>query len=288
MHELQVFEHNVFGKIRVRDADGEPWFVAMDVAKALGYARPADAVSLHCKKSIKTTITAKRSNGKPMPPTNIIEIPESDVYRLVMRSNRPEAEAFQDWVCDDVLPSIRKHGGYIHTAEEDTPELIMAKALKLADATIKNQEQRLKQMATKIEEDKPKVKYATDVENSTNSIDIGTFSSILHNAGLKIGRNRVFEKLRELGYVFRKGRRWNLPTQECLNRGLMEVHQTTYDSNGKKQTGYTTLITGKGKLFFHQLFMKLFYDKYSDDRRVVQQSLFPDDRHVCNVTHFSL
>ena len=108
--ELSMFDHPKFGKIRVIDRNGEPWFVARDVAAALGFADPSRAVVQHCKKAVKTTILANRKDGNP--PMNISLIPESDLYRLVMRSNVPGAEEFQTWVCEEVLPSIRKTGSY--------------------------------------------------------------------------------------------------------------------------------------------------------------------------------
>lgn len=108
--ELSMFDHPKFGKIRVIDRNGQPWFVARDVAAALGFADPSRAVVQHCKKAVKTTILANRKDGNP--PMNISLIPESDLYRLVMRSNVPDAEDFQTWVCEEVLPSIRKTGSY--------------------------------------------------------------------------------------------------------------------------------------------------------------------------------
>lgn len=107
---VQLFDNPDFGKVRVLMRDGEPWFVASDVAAALGYANPSVAVNMHCKKSIKTAFNVNRIDGNP--PLNINIIPESDVYRLIMRSNLPNAERFQDWVTEDVLPTIRKTGQY--------------------------------------------------------------------------------------------------------------------------------------------------------------------------------
>ena len=105
MSELKIFEREEFGAIRAVVAeDGEPMFVATDVAKALGYSNPSEAVRDHCKKVNKISI------AKSATPYSII--PESDVYRLIMRSNLPTAEKFQDWVCEEVLPSIRKTGQY--------------------------------------------------------------------------------------------------------------------------------------------------------------------------------
>ena len=110
MEELRIFEREEFGSVRVIMHDGEPWFVASDVARALGYANPAEAIQDHCKKVNKINHHSKTL--PPSPPVNILIIPESDVYRLVMRSNLPNAEKFQDWVVEEVLPSIRKTGSY--------------------------------------------------------------------------------------------------------------------------------------------------------------------------------
>ncbi len=110
MEGIKIFEREEFGAVRVVDVNGEPWFVASDVAKALGYANPAEAIQDHCKKVNKINHHSKTL--PPTPPVNILIIPESDVYRLVMRSNLPDAERFQDWVVEEVLPSIRKTGSY--------------------------------------------------------------------------------------------------------------------------------------------------------------------------------
>lgn len=107
MEGIKIFERQEFGQVRVVDVNGEPWFVASDIAKALGYERPNDAVNTHCKKVNKFSYGDMPQGAQPY---NII--PESDVYRLVMRSNLPDAERFQDWVVEEVLPSIRKTGGY--------------------------------------------------------------------------------------------------------------------------------------------------------------------------------
>ena len=141
MNEIKIFESEQFGKIRtVLSESGEPMFCLVDVAKALGYSRPADAVSQHCKGVAVL----------PTPTTGGVQQvkfgKEGEVYRLTMRSKLPDAEKFQDWVCDEVLPSIRKNGGYISTSESDTPDVIMARALILAQETIANHERKMKEL----------------------------------------------------------------------------------------------------------------------------------------------
>lgn len=128
MEELRIFEREEFGSVRVIMHDGEPWFVASDVARALGYANPAEAIQDHCKKVNKINHHSKTL--PPSPPVNILIIPESDVYRLVMRSNLPNAEKFQDWVVEEVLPSIRKSGSY-SMAPKTYPEALRALAAEV-------------------------------------------------------------------------------------------------------------------------------------------------------------
>lgn len=115
MSEIKLFEKEEFGKLRVILCNGEPWFVGSEVATALGYDNPANAVNVHCKKANKITLSPDlggREASVKMPPVMVNIIPESDVYRLIMRSNLPNAEKFQDWVVEEVLPSIRKTGAY--------------------------------------------------------------------------------------------------------------------------------------------------------------------------------
>ena len=105
--QMMTFKHEMFGQIRIVDNDGNPWFVAIDIAKALGYNNPAEAVRDHCKKANKIS-----HHSKQRPPVNILIIPESDLYRLIMRSKLESAEKFQNWVTDEVLPTIRKTGSF--------------------------------------------------------------------------------------------------------------------------------------------------------------------------------
>lgn len=134
---VKLFEKEEFGKVRVVMQDEDPWFVASDVAKALGYANPQEATREHCRKVNKITQPSESLPSVKCPPTFINIIPESDVYRLVMRSNLPRAVEFQDWICEDVIPSIRKTGGYLIAKPDDTPEAILARAVLVAQDTIR-------------------------------------------------------------------------------------------------------------------------------------------------------
>lgn len=129
-NQIQLFNNPDFGAVRVVMRDGEPWFVASDVATALGFANPSAAVNQHCKKAIKTAFNANRIDGS-VPPINVNLIPESDVYRLIMRSNLPRAEEFQAWVCEEILPTIRRTGSYsLHALPQSYPEALRALADK--------------------------------------------------------------------------------------------------------------------------------------------------------------
>lgn len=140
MDDIQIFKNEVFGEVRVAGTSEEPLFCAKDVATALGYSDTADAIQRHCKSGKKVFCPHKYGMGG----TNMIYIPEKDVYRLIMRSNLPNAEPFQDWVCDEVLPSIRKHGGYLtpDKIEEvlSNPDTIIRLAMQLKDEQSKRRD----------------------------------------------------------------------------------------------------------------------------------------------------
>lgn len=244
MNELQIFENTEFGEIRVVEHEGQPWFVASDVAKALGYENPSRDVQRHCKKVNKFSPT--KSVGTPY---NII--PESDVYRLVMRSNLPKALEFQDWVCEEVIPSLRKTGGYMLTKADDTPESIMARAVLVAQETI----ERLKNRTAELEEDvqrmKPKELFADSVSASESSILVGQLAALLKQNGVNIGQNRLFERLRNDGFLIKFGERRNCPTQRALDMGLFELKERTVNNpDGSVRITLTTKVTGKGQVYF--------------------------------------
>lgn len=140
MDDIQIFKNEVFGEVRVAETNEEPLFCAKDVATALGYSDTADAIQRHCKSGKKVFCPHKNGMGG----TNMVYIPEKDVYRLIMRSNLPNAEQFQDWVCDEVLPSIRKHGGYLtpDKIEEvlSNPDTIIRLAMQLKDEQSKRRD----------------------------------------------------------------------------------------------------------------------------------------------------
>ncbi len=150
MNTPQIFSNEKFGRVRIVMVDNKPMFLANDVAKALGYSYPKNAIQDHCK---GVDILSTPTDGGIQ---KMKYIPESDVYRLVMRSKLPQAEQFQDWVCDEVLPTIRKTGGYVAAHDNDTPEMIMARAVLVANQTIAKQKQQLEQAHKQVPLSRPK------------------------------------------------------------------------------------------------------------------------------------
>lgn len=250
MTDIQIFSNPQFGEIRTAIGEnGEPMFCLTDVAKALGYSRPADAVSTHCK---GVSILPTPTNGGVQ---QVKFGKEGDVYRLVMKSKLTEAGMFQDWVCDEVLPTIRKHGVY---ATPQTIDNLLAdpdNAIKVFQ-TLK-EERQLRQIAeAKIEADAPKVLFADAVAGSSSSCLIGELAKILTQNGYKIGQNRLFEKLRNEGYLGVKGEYYNMPNQRYQEMGLFDVKKRTINNpDGSIIVKTTTKVTGKGQSYFINKFL---------------------------------
>lgn len=252
MTDIQIFSNPQFGEIRtLADEANEPLFCAKDVATALGYADTADAISRHCKSGKK--VFHPHANG--VGGVNMVFIPEKDVYRLIMRSNLPDAEKFQDWVCDEVLPTIRKHGVY---ATPQTIDSLLAdpdNAIKVFQ-TLK-EERQLRQIAeAKIEADAPKVLFADAVVGSKSTCLIGELAKIISQNGYPIGQNRLFQWLRENGYLGKHGERYNIPNQQYVEMGLFELKKGVRSGNvGVMKVTMTTKVTGKGQQYFINKFL---------------------------------
>lgn len=248
---VKLFEKEEFGKVRVVMQGEDPWFVASDVAKALGYANPQEATREHCRKVNKITQPSESLPSVKCPPTFINIIPESDVYRLVMRSNLPRAVEFQDWICEEVIPSIRKTGGYMLTKADDTPETIMARAVLVAQETIERLKNRTAELEDDVQRMKPKELFADSVSASESSILVGQLAALLKQNGVNIGQNRLFERLRNDGFLIKFGERRNCPTQRELEMGLFELKERTVNNpDGSVRITLTTKVTGKGQIYF--------------------------------------
>ena len=237
-NNIQIFNNEEFGEVRVIEETGKPLFCGNDVAKALGYARPNDAISAHCRATVKrsTPISGKMQE--------INYIPEGDVYRLITHSKLPAAERFESWVFDTVLPSIRKTGGYIQGEESMSDDDLIARALVMAQKKIELREQQLKEKDAQLKLQKPKVDFADHVTDSDNAIDMGTFAKYAQKQGITMGRNTLFKWLRDQGVLMDN----NVPYQRYLNAGWFRVIENIYNTGSGQYTTPKTLVTGKGQV----------------------------------------
>lgn len=225
MTSVKIFENPEFGKVRVVDQNGEPWFAASDIAKALGYANPQEATREHCKKVNKITQPSESLISVNRPPVYINIIPESDVYRLVMRSNLPSAERFQDWVCEEVLPSIRKTGGYGTVALPNFSDPVEAARAWADKEEQRRLEEHAKLMALEtIEVQKPLVQIAEERIDKKGCFSI---TDVNRSLGLKRGERKVSEVIRQamLRCFSGKGKeRHNIEgTVDFMDQPLMEI-----------------------------------------------------------------
>lgn len=243
MNKLQVFRNEHFGQMRTLTENGATLFCGSDVANALGYARPNDAVSAHCRSTVKRRIATAQGNEAEMS-----FIPEGDVYRLITHSKLPAAERFERWVFDEVLPTVRQTGAYM------TPETI--EKVLLNPDTIITLATQIKELQAKVEQDKPKVLFADAVTASHTSILIGDLAKLIRQNGFEIGQNRFFQWLRDNKYLCSNGERYNLPTQKSMEMGLFEVKESTINNpDGSIRTTRTTKVTGKGQAYFVNKFL---------------------------------
>ena len=249
MNEIQIFNNPQFGEVRAVTIDNEPWFVGKDVAERLGYRKPENALSVHVDDEDKTTtlIQGTGSNYK----TTVTIINESGLYSLVLSSKLPTAKAFKRWITSDVIPSIRKNGGYIYGQDKMSDAELLSRALLVAQRQIESRDRQLEEM-------QPKALFADAVSASKSSILIGELAKLLRQNGVDMGQNRLFDWLRDNGYLIRRDATdRNMPTQRSMDLGLFEVKETTIThSDGHITVNKTTKVTGKGQQYFINLFLK--------------------------------
>ncbi len=248
MNELQVFQNEEFGKVRVVEIDSEPWFVGKDVAEALGYSNSRDALTKHVDDEDKGVAKCDTPGGKQ----DLAIINESGLFSLVLSSKLPSAKKFKHWVTSEVLPSIRKHGGYIQGQETLSDDELLAKALLVAqnkiaerDKRIEEQNRIIEEKTQVIEEQAPLVRFANHVSEASNCIDIGQLAKIVKDEGMDIGRNKLFKWLKQNGYLMND----NTPYQRYINSGLFEVIEVIKETAYGSKAFPKTLITGKGQIY---------------------------------------
>ena len=241
MAAIKIWENPEFGELRIVDMNGEPWMVGKDVAQALGYQNASKALNDHVDPEDKLNNESLLSLGQ----RGGWLINESGLYSLVLSSKLPGAKRFRRWVTGEVLPSIRKDGGYIKTVPGMTDADIMAKAILLAQKTIEGQKAQIAEMT-------PKALFADAVSASSTSILVGDLAKLIRQNGMDIGQNRLFDWLRNNGYLIRaKGMSWNMPTQRSMDMGLFEVKETSIThADGHISVNKTVKVTGKGQIYF--------------------------------------
>lgn len=226
MNELQVFNSSEFGEIRTITKDNEPMFCLMDICKALDMKNPTMVASrLEDDEVTKFDLGSKRGE------TNFVT--ESGLYAVILRSDKPNAKKFRKWVTSEVLPSIRKNGGYIANQEQMTPEQIVANALIVAQNIISQKDKQIEEM-------KPKAEFFDTVADSKTAISMNEVAKVLNIKGY--GRNKLFEFLRENSVLDR----WNVPYQKYVDNGWFRVIEQHYQKNGEPIITTKTLVYQKG------------------------------------------
>lgn len=251
-NEVRVFENAQFGQVRTAHGNhGEPLFCLADVCKALGLSNP---------RKVKTQLSPKGVTISDTPTNGGIQqlnfITEANLYRCIFQSRKAEAELFQDWVCEEVLPAIRQSGGYIATQQEDTPELIMARALQVAQSTIEKHQRQLESAKATIElqseqlkEQAPKVEYTDSVLNATNTY---TTTQMAKELNLRTAE-QLHALLKTWGVMIRQSGQWMLAAKYCgQNYTKTRTHSYT-KQDGTPGTNNITVWTERGRWFLHQL-----------------------------------
>ncbi len=247
-NEIQKFDFKGASLRTLTDEAGEPWFIAKDVCDILELTNPAVALqSLDDdeKTNLSNSYVWSESGRRPL------IISEPGLYRLVMRSRKPEAREFQRWVTHEVLPQIRKTGGYIAASESDSDEDIMARAVLVAQKTIERKNQQLQAKDAQIKVLEPKARFADAVAASDGTCLVGELAKMLRQNGMDIGQNRLFRLLQADGYLGKTGSNRNVPTQRAMDLGLFRIKETTVThADGHTTVSRTPKVTGKGQRYF--------------------------------------
>lgn len=250
MNNIQIFKSNEFGQVRTVEIDGEPWFAGKDVAEALGYAKPLNAIAAHVDEDDSLKQGLIDSMGR-MQETIIIN--ESGLYSLILGSSLGSAKRFKRWITAEVIPSIRKTGSY------NLPQTYADALRELANKA--EEAERLALVNRKLEEQnirmRPKEIFADAVATSKTSILVGELAKLITQNGVQIGQNRMFKWLRENGYLISSGTSCNMPMQRYVEQGLFEIKESSIqNADGSVRITRTTKVTGKGQQYFINKFLK--------------------------------
>lgn len=249
--DLQIFNNEEFGEIRTVTKDNEPMFCLADVCKALEIANVGNVRQRLSAKGIRIMDTHTKGGTQKMTFIN-----EANLYKTIFQSRKDSAERFTDWVTSEVLPSIRKNGGYIAGQETMTDDELLAKALMVANNKIAERDRIIEHQKAKIEYDRPKTIFADAVATSNTSILVGDLAKIICQNGVQIGQKRLFAWLRENGYLMKNGSSYNMPIQRYVQQGLFEVKERSIQNpDGSVRITITPKVTGKGQLYFVNKFL---------------------------------
>lgn len=253
MNELQIFNSEEFGEIRTITKDDEPMFCLADVCKALELEQ-VSRVKARLKTDGVTTSKVIDRLGREQEATFINE---SNLYKTIFQSRKESAERFTEWVTSEVLPSIRKNGGYIAGQETLSDEELMAKALLVANNKIAERDKIIEQKQARIEQMKPKEIFADAVATSHTSILVGDLAKLICQNGYQIGQKRLFDWLRENNFLIKCGSSRNMPQQRFVEQGLFEIKESNLvNPDGSVRITKTTKVTGKGQVYFVNKFLK--------------------------------
>ncbi len=246
MNELNIFENAEFGQVRTVTIEGEPWFVGKDVATALGYKDITHTVLDHVDVEDRVNSKTQGQNAPELGQRGTWLINESGLYALILSSKLDSAKRFKHWVTSEVLPAIRKHGMYAVDELLENPDI----AIK-AFTALKEERDKNKALQKDIQRMKPKEVFADAVSASHTSILIGDLAKLLKQNGYETGQKRLFEQLRQEGYLIKGGSSRNMPTQISMDMNLFEVKETSITNpDGSVRVTKTTKVTGKGQQYF--------------------------------------
>ena len=251
MNEIEIFKNADFGEVRTLTINNEPYFVGKDVAEILGYAKARNAIAAHVDEEDRHDALIQGvtdSLGREQPMTFINE---SGLYSLVLSSKLPTAKKFKRWVTAEVLPAIRRHGMYATDELLNNPDFAIQ-----AFTALKEERDRRKELEAKVKADQPKILFADAVETSHTSILVGDLAKLLNQNGVDIGQKRLFNYMRENGYLIKSGASKNMPTQKAMDMDLFEVKERTISNpDGSVRITKTTKVTGKGQTYFINKFL---------------------------------
>lgn len=246
-NEIQKFDFRGASLRTLTDEAGEPWFVLKDCMSILDLGNPTETVKMFDEDEFSTAEVIDSIGRRQQ----AYIISEPGLYRLVMRSRKPEAKEFQRWVTHEVLPAIRKTGGYIPTTDADDDMTILAKAVMIGQRTMEAQKQKIAEQQTRIVELEPKARFADAVAASDGTCLVGELAKMLRQNGMDIGQNRLFRLLQADGYLGKSGSNRNVPTQRAMDLGLFRIKETTVThADGHTTVSRTPKVTGKGQRYF--------------------------------------